>query len=112
MVFIGMLLSFLGRSMRQLENSIRRLGSGNLADPIKIAGPSDLRHLGSTLESVRARLLELETLKQPARHDATGEAGTPLENTPTGGRTGATPSREPYSQEAEIPLPLPLADEA
>jgi len=107
LVFMAMLLAFLGRSMRQLDSSIHKLGSGNLAEPIRISGPSDLRRLGGALESLRTRLLELETCKQPAMC----EAAMPLEDRPHG-RITAKPSREPDSQDAEITRLLPLADEA
>jgi len=45
-IFIAILLSILSRSMRQLDASIRRLGSGDLAEAIVVTGPSDLRFLG------------------------------------------------------------------
>ncbi len=125
-VFVGILLAFWGRSMRQLDSSISRLGSGNLANPIHVAGPSDLRRLGGILESLRTRLLELDALKQSATHD---DAGTALENIRVGAnrhvdgnqnlgqeniydRIVVKPRTEPDRQEAIIPLELPLADEA
>lgn len=101
------MLAFLGRSMRQLDSSINRLGSGNLADPISITGPSDLRRLGGTLESLRTRLLELETFKPPAMC----EAAMPSQDWPHG-RIAAKPSREPDSHNTVITRLLPLADEA
>jgi len=35
--------------MRQTGYSIRRFGSGELKEPINVAGPSDLRYLGNRL---------------------------------------------------------------
>jgi len=40
-IFIAILLAILSRSMRQLDTSIRRLGSGELKEPINVAGPSE-----------------------------------------------------------------------
>lgn len=79
-VFIVMLLVVLSRSMRQLDASIRRLGSGNLAEPILVTGPSDLRYLGNRLEWLRTHLMELEVSKQQFMHNVAREIEMPLES--------------------------------
>ena len=79
-IFIVMLLAILSHSMRQLDTSIRRLGSGELDEPIDVTGPSDLRYLGKRLEWLRTHLLELEVSKQQFMHNVAREIDLPLES--------------------------------
>lgn len=79
-IFITILLDILSRSMRQLDTGIRRLGSGELDEPIDIAGPSDLRYLGNRLEWLRTHLMELEVSKQQFMHNVAREIDLPLES--------------------------------
>lgn len=79
-MFIAILLAILSRSMRQLDTGIRRLGSGELEQPIDITGPSDLRYLGNRLEWLRTHLMELEVSKQQFMHNVAREIDLPLEN--------------------------------
>lgn len=77
-VFIVLLLLVLSRSMRQLDAAIRRLGSGELAEPIAVSGPTDLRYLGDRLEWLRTYLLESAASKQQLIHNVSLEIDTPL----------------------------------
>lgn len=79
-MFIAILLAVVSRSMRQLDAGIRRLGSGELEQPIDITGPSDLRYLGNRLEWLRTHLMELEVSKQQFMHNVAREIDLPLEN--------------------------------
>jgi len=79
-MFIAILLAVLSRSMRQLNSSIRRLGSGELEQPIDITGPSDLRYLGNRLEWLRTHLMALEVSKQQFMHNVAREIDLPLES--------------------------------
>jgi len=79
-IFIAILLAVLSRSMRQLDTSIRRLGSGELEEPIDVEGPSDLRYLGNRLEWLRTHLMELEVSKQQFMHNVAREIDVPLES--------------------------------
>lgn len=79
-IFIVALLLVLSRSLRQLDVSIRRLGSGDLEDPVIVTGPADLRYLGNRLEWLRTRLMELELSKQQFMHNVAREIELPLEN--------------------------------
>ncbi|MFZ2168410.1 MAG: HAMP domain-containing sensor histidine kinase, partial [Methylococcaceae bacterium] len=65
---------------RQLDTSIRRLGSGELKEPIDVSGPSDLRYLGGRLEWLRTHLLELEVSKQQFMHNVAREIDLPLDS--------------------------------
>ncbi|OQW66795.1 MAG: histidine kinase [Proteobacteria bacterium ST_bin11] len=75
---IALLLIVLSRSMRQLDVSIRRLGAGELAEPVVVNGPADLRYLGNRLEWLRTHLLELEVSKQQFMQNVAREIELPL----------------------------------
>ncbi|WP_304895824.1 sensor histidine kinase KdpD [Methylicorpusculum sp.] len=77
-IFIVALLITLSRSMRQLDASIRRLGSGDLAEPIAVTGPADLRYLGDRLEWLRTHLMTLEVSKQQFMNNVAKEIELPL----------------------------------
>ncbi|MDO9240880.1 MAG: sensor histidine kinase, partial [Methylicorpusculum sp.] len=77
-IFIVALLIALSRSMRQLDASIRRLGSGDLAEPIAVTGPADLRYLGDRLEWLRTHLMTLEVSKQQFMNNVAKEIELPL----------------------------------
>ncbi len=77
-IFITVLLFVISRSMRQLDTGIRRLGSGELNEPIIISGPSDLSYLGNRLEWLRTHLIELEISKQQFMHNVAREINLPL----------------------------------
>lgn len=79
-ICISLLLAILSRSMRQLDTSIRRLGLGEIDEPIDVEGPSDLRYLGNRLEWLRTRLMELEVSKQQFMNNVALEINVPLEN--------------------------------
>ena len=79
-IFIALLLFMVSRSMRQLDASIRRLGLGELDEPINVEGPSDLRYLGDRLEWLRTHLMELEASKQQFMHNVALEIDQPLQN--------------------------------
>ena len=77
-IFVAIVLIVLSRSMQQLDASIRRLGSGELEEPIVVSGPSDMRYLGNRLEWLRTHLMELEVSKQQFMHNVALEINLPL----------------------------------
>ena len=77
-LFVLALLRVLSRSLRQLDSSIRRLGSGELQEPIEVNGPADLRYLGERLEWLRTHLIALETSKQQLMQNLAREIEQPL----------------------------------
>lgn len=79
-LFITALLVVLSRSMRQLDAAIRRLGSGELVEPITVTGPEDLRYLGDRLEWLREHLMELEVSKQTFIANVAHEIEAPLKS--------------------------------
>ena len=101
--FIVLLLAVLSRSMRQLDAAIRRLGSGELEQPIVVTGPSDLRYLGSRLEWLRTHLMELEVSKQQFMHNVAREIELPLESIRAGAKQLASGTKEePDSAQQDI----------
>ncbi|MGZ5058285.1 MAG: sensor histidine kinase [Methylobacter sp.] len=101
-IFLVIVLAVLSRSMRQLDACIRRLGSGELEQPINITGPSDLRYLGSRLEWLRTHLMELEISKQQFMHNVAREIDLPLENIREGAELLASESAEPGGARQDI----------
>ncbi len=77
--FVITLLAILSRSMEQLHSSIRRLGAGELTEPVEVTGPADLRLLGERLESLRTHLLNVETSKQHLMKNIAREIELPLQ---------------------------------
>ncbi len=66
------------RPLRQIESEIRRLGSGDFGASVSVRGPLDLQELGSTLEQLRRRILELEEQKATFLRHISHELKTPL----------------------------------
>src|SRR6266576_1388037 len=66
---LGILLAvgvtlLIARPIRQLDQAIRRLGAGEFEGDIQVGGPADLKYLGSRLDWLRQRLIELEQQKR------------------------------------------------
>jgi two-component system, NtrC family, sensor histidine kinase GlrK len=66
------------RPLRQIESEIRRLGSGDFGASVSVRGPLDLQELGSTLDWLRRRILELEEQKAVFLRHISHELKTPL----------------------------------
>lgn len=72
------LLTLLTRSVRQLDEAIRRLTARDFGQPITVTGPQDLRYLGDQLELLRTRLRSLEESKRQLMDNVSTEIKTPL----------------------------------
>lgn len=72
------LTRLIARPIRQLDASIRQLGSTDFSRPIRVDGPRDLRTLGERLEWLRTRLTELEEQKARFLRNVSHELKTPL----------------------------------
>jgi len=68
----------IARPIAELDASIRRLGSADFAQPIRVGGPQDLRDLGARLDWLRRRLTELEAQKNRFLRHLSHELKTPL----------------------------------
>jgi two-component system sensor histidine kinase GlrK len=66
------------KPLRQLDQSIRRLGDGRFNQEITVGGPTDLTELGRRLEWMRQRLLALENQKVSFLRHISHELKTPL----------------------------------
>lgn len=87
---------WLVRPVRQLEQAIGRLGSNRFDEAIKVGGPADLRQLGRRLDWLRQRLAELEVDRERTLRHVSHELKTPL----TALKEGVALLRE------EVPGPL------
>lgn len=78
-LFLAAVLSWLlSRPVRQLSNSIRRLGDDDLMTPVSVRGPKDMVSLGNQLDWLRQRLIELEDEKLRFFRQVSHELKTPL----------------------------------
>ncbi|MCK9605944.1 MAG: HAMP domain-containing histidine kinase [Methylomonas sp.] len=101
------LLNVLSGSMRQLDTAIRRLGSGELQEPIEVSGPADLRYLGERLEWLRTHLISLESSKQQLMQNLAREIEQPLQQIRHGAGQLATPD-EQFTSHTETELALQM----
>ena len=66
------------RPIRQIDQSIVRLGKGDFTTPVEISGPKDLEFIGKKLDWLRSRLAELEQDKIKFVAHVSHELKTPL----------------------------------
>jgi len=76
----GLFFFIIAPPLRAIGRSIRRLGSGQLSEPIEVRGTRDLEQLGQRLEWLRNRLVELESQKSQFLRNVSHELKTPLTN--------------------------------
>ena len=78
-ILAAVLFAFLiTRSIKKIDHAIRDLGAGELATPIQIDGPNDLKELGERLDWLRERISELENQKINFLRHVSHELKTPL----------------------------------
>ncbi|WP_372809823.1 ATP-binding protein [Litorivivens sp.] len=76
---LGLVIMYrVSKPMRDLDRSIRRLGAGDIDEPIKVGGPQDIQALGYRLEWLRQRLGELANQKRIFLQHISHELKTPL----------------------------------
>ncbi len=68
----------IARPIRQLDQSIRQMGTADFTHTIEVNGPQDLRYLGQRLEWLRSRLHELEEQQNRFLRHVSHELKTPL----------------------------------
>jgi two-component system, NtrC family, sensor histidine kinase GlrK len=76
LAIVGMLL--IARPIRQVDQAIRRMGSGQFDAPVAVRGPRDLEELGERLDWLRLRLLSLDEQKIRFLRHISHELKTPL----------------------------------
>lgn len=69
---------WLARPFKRLESAIVQLGENQLAEPIDIRGPSDVRRVSQQLDWLRLRLTELDADKARFLRHVSHELKTPL----------------------------------
>ncbi len=72
------LTRIIARPIRELDASIRQLGSADFSRPIRVSGPDDLQYLGERLDWLRRRLTGLEAQKNRFLRHISHELKTPL----------------------------------
>src|SRR6266436_8900430 len=77
---VGVFTYLFGRPIRAIDRAISELGRGTFSRPIKVSGPRDLQQLGTQLEWLRMRLLELAQEKNRFLRHMSHELKTPLAN--------------------------------
>ena len=90
------------RPLRSIDEAISALGHGQLQQPISIRGPSDLQALGSQLEWLRRRLLEIADERNRFLRHMSHELKTPLANIREGSELlteGAVGTLDPEQRE-------------
>lgn len=78
LLLTGLFIVLIIKPLRQIDQSIRRLGDGRFDGEITVGGPNDLRELGRRLEWMRQRLLALENQKVTFLRHISHELKTPL----------------------------------
>jgi two-component system sensor histidine kinase GlrK len=79
-VIAFLLVFFLARPIRQIDQAISELGRGTFSRPVVVKGPKDLERLGRQLEWLRLRLLDLAQEKNRFLRHMSHELKTPLAN--------------------------------
>jgi len=77
-VLIASFTYLLSRPINQVSESIRSLGEGQFAKPIRVEGPGDMVRLGEQLDWLRERLVALEAQKTRFLQHMSHELKTPL----------------------------------
>ena len=78
LALIGSFTFLISRPITQVSESIRGLGEGQFARPIRVEGPGDMVRLGEQLDWLRERLVQLEAQKTRFLQHISHELKTPL----------------------------------
>ncbi|MDY6982642.1 MAG: ATP-binding protein [Pseudomonadota bacterium] len=78
LVLAGVFTALITRPLLQVNRAINQLGSGSLATPVTIHGPTDLVRLGASLDWLRERLRKLEQQRTLFLRHVSHELKTPL----------------------------------
>ena len=77
-IFVALFAALIAKPIRQIDQSINRLGEGDFKKPIQVGGPRDLEFLGRRLDWLRVRLGEVERDKSKFVAHVSHELKTPL----------------------------------
>jgi len=77
-LLIIVFMALISRPIKQIHDSIDRLGDGNFTKPIDVSGPKDLQDLGQKLDWLRKRLTKMEKEKNKLVAHISHDLKTPL----------------------------------
>jgi two-component system sensor histidine kinase GlrK len=77
-IFAAIFIRLISRPIKQIDQAIRRLGTGDFSSTMTVSGPRDLEYLGERLDWLRLRLIELEEEKRKFLRHVSHELKTPL----------------------------------
>lgn len=77
-LIVALFAALIAKPIRQIDQSINRLGEGDFKKPIQVGGPRDLEFLGRRLDWLRVRLGEVERDKSKFVAHVSHELKTPL----------------------------------
>ena len=78
LILLGVVVVLIRRPLRQLDDAVHRLGSGDFSVALKLEGPRDLEQLGERLDWMRNRLMEVDEDKKRLLRHISHELKTPL----------------------------------
>ncbi len=78
LLFVIVFIFLLYKPIRQIDQGIANLGSGDFVTPVTVSGPRDLEALGEKLDWLRKRLAELDREKMKMVAHISHELKTPL----------------------------------
>jgi len=80
LLLTGLFAVLITRPIKQIDQTIRQLGTGEFSNRTVVTGPRDLEQLGERLDWLRKRLVELEQEKTRFLQHISHELKTPLSN--------------------------------
>lgn len=100
-LIVTLFASLIAKPIRQIAQSINRLGEGDLQAPVRVGGPRDLEFLGHRLDWLRLRLGEVERDKSKFLAHVSHELKTPLSSISEGAELLAEQVVGPLSEQQQ-----------
>ncbi|MEZ4483533.1 MAG: histidine kinase dimerization/phospho-acceptor domain-containing protein [Syntrophotaleaceae bacterium] len=98
-LIVALFAALIAKPIRQIDQSINRLGEGDFKKPIQVGGPRDLEFLGRRLDWLRVRLGEVERDKSKFVAHVSHELKTPLASLREGSELLAEEAVGPLSEQ-------------
>lgn len=78
LTLVGGATILISRPIGEIDGAIRRLGRGELDEPVVVSGPRDLEYLGERLDGMRCQLADLQEQKERFLREVAHALKTPL----------------------------------